>query len=66
MATNSAEGIRWDLNDLFAAHNDPRIEATLTECYARAEAFEKRFRTPMEQSETLTATVVLHALQELE
>ena len=26
MAQNSAQGIRWDLTDLFAAHDDARIE----------------------------------------
>ncbi|HEY3305250.1 MAG TPA: M3 family oligoendopeptidase, partial [Candidatus Binatia bacterium] len=44
MAGNSAEGIRWDLSDLFASHDDPRIEATLRECRARAESFGLRFR----------------------
>ncbi len=34
---NSAEGIRWDLSDLYAAHDDPRIETTLNDCRARAE-----------------------------
>lgn len=44
MAANSAEGVRWDLSDLFAAHDDPRIEATLDECRAWAESFALRFR----------------------
>ena len=44
MANNSAEGIRWDLSDLFTAHDDPQIETTLNDCRARAEKFAERFR----------------------
>ncbi len=44
MPANSAEGIRWNLSDLFASHDDPRIEATLDECRAWAEAFSLRCR----------------------
>jgi oligoendopeptidase F len=66
MALNRAAGIKWDLSDLFSAHDDPRIETTLTKCHARADAFAKRFRTPMEQPETLTSILLLQALEELE
>ena len=66
MSTSSAEGIRWDLNDLFSAHDDPRIEATLKDCHAHAEAFATRFRPAMEHSETLTPDVLLDAIKELE
>src|SRR5687768_1606331 len=66
MATNSAEGIRWNLSDLFAAHDDPQIEATLKNCHGRAEAFAERFRSQMEQPNTLTAGILLQALNELE
>jgi oligoendopeptidase F len=66
MSTSSAEGIRWDLSDLFSSHDDPRIEATLNDCHARAEAFAARFRPAMEHPETLTAAPLLDALKELE
>ena len=66
MSTSSADGIRWDLNDLFSSHDDPRIETTLTDCHARAEAFATRFRPVMEHSETLTADTLLDAIKELE
>src|SRR5688572_4283796 len=66
MATNSAEGIGWDLSDLFAGRDDPKIEATLKNCHGRAEAFAERFRYPMEQPNTLTAGILLQALNELE
>ena len=44
MANNSAEGIRWDLSDLFTAHDDARIEKTLIDCRLQAERFAERFR----------------------
>jgi len=66
MATNSAEGIRWNLSDLYTSHDDPRIDATLRGCHARAEAFAQRFRSAMEQPKTLIAATLLQALNELE
>ena len=66
MSTNSAAGIRWDLRDLFAGHDDPRIDATLRECCGRAEKFAEKFRPLLENSKTLTADAVFDALQELE
>ena len=66
MTTNSAEGIRWDLSDLYAAHDDPRIDLTIKDCYARAERFADRFRALMQDRETLTAESLLQGLRELE
>jgi oligoendopeptidase F len=66
MSTSSAEGIRWDLNDLFSSHDDPWIEATLNDCQARAEASATRFLPLMEHSETLTADALFDAIKELE
>ena len=66
MGSNSAEGIKWNLSDLFAAANDPHIELTLKTCYSRAAAFAKRFRPQMEQPNALTADILLRALDELE
>jgi oligoendopeptidase F len=62
----SAEGIRWDLSDLFSAHDDPRIEATLAECRARADKFSARFRGSISRAGGLTAAELLAALKELE
>ena len=66
MDTNSATGIRWDLTDLYAAHDDPNIAATLKDCQARAEKFAARFRPLMENPKILEAATVLQALEELE
>ena len=66
MGQNSAQGIRWDLSELFAAHDDGRIEEMLNECRARAEAFAGQYRVAMERPETLSADILLNALEELE
>jgi oligoendopeptidase F len=66
MNTNSAEGIRWDLSDLYAAHDDPRIDLTIKDCHARGERFADRFRGLMQARETLTAVSLLQGLRELE
>jgi oligoendopeptidase F len=66
MATQSAEGIRWDLSDLFASHDDARIDSTLSESRTQAEAFAKRFRSAMEHPQTLTADTLSQALRQLE
>jgi oligoendopeptidase F len=65
MAANSAEGIRWDLSDLFVSHDDPRIEETLDECRTQAESFALRLRGKISRAD-LTATELLGALKELE
>jgi oligoendopeptidase F len=66
MTTHSAEGVRWNLTDLFTAHDDPRIEETLKDCHERAEAFEQKFRTVAENPENLKTEVLLSALKTLE
>ncbi len=39
-----AEGIQWDLQELYSAPDDPRIEADLTEARRQAEAFAQKYR----------------------
>lgn len=63
---SSAEGIRWNLNDLFTAADDPQIETTLADCRTRAEAFAKRVRPLMQNPQTLGAEDLLRALADLE
>jgi oligoendopeptidase F len=65
MTTNSAAGIRWNLSDLYLAHDDPKIDETLTDCHVRAERFAERFR-PLMHFDTITADTILRALTELE
>jgi oligoendopeptidase F len=66
MTANSAHGITWDLSDLFSSYDDPRIDATLKECRAQAEAFAQRYRGRIEDADSLTAETVFQALQALE
>jgi oligoendopeptidase F len=63
---SSAAGITWDLTDLFASHDDPRIEATLEECRRRAEAFAARYRGSIHWAGSPSAETLLAGLQELE
>ncbi|NBT96177.1 MAG: hypothetical protein EBT47_14535, partial [Chloroflexi bacterium] len=42
--TASANGVRWDLSDLFAGPDDPKIQASLTALDGDAEAFAVRYR----------------------
>src|SRR5690349_19793213 len=67
MPTNSAEGIRWDLSDLFSSHDDPRIEATLADCRAEAEGFALRYRgkiVSMKPSDLLSAVKQLEQIED--
>jgi oligoendopeptidase F len=66
MTANSADGIKWDLSDLFASHSDPRIESTLAETRKKAESFANRFRPVMANAESLKPGEILDALKELE
>ena len=64
--SSSAEGVRWNLDDLFSGADDPKIEAVLVDCRTRAEAFATRFRPLMENPQTLSADHLHLALAELE
>jgi oligoendopeptidase F len=66
MVTSSAQGIKWNLADLFTAHDDPRIDVTIKHCHTSAAHFAGRFRPLMEKPETLDAETLLQALKELE
>ncbi|HVO94408.1 MAG TPA: M3 family oligoendopeptidase, partial [Terriglobales bacterium] len=65
MVSNSADGIKWNLSDLYTSYEDPQIDATLKDCHDRAAAFAARFRIPMEEPRTITAELLLEALNEL-
>lgn len=65
MANNSAAGIRWDLSDLFAAHDDGKIASTLNNCRTSAEKFAGRYRATLENPATLSAATLHAALEEL-
>jgi oligoendopeptidase F len=58
-----AEEIYWDLSDLYASPDDPRIEADMQEVDRRAQAFEKKYRGKVA---SLDVEGLLEAMQELE
>ena len=66
MTTNSAEGIRWDLSDLFSSYDDPRIDTTLNDCRTRAETLSRRFRDTINVPEGPAPEHLLQGLKELE
>ncbi|MEE9608976.1 MAG: M3 family oligoendopeptidase [Myxococcota bacterium] len=58
-----AAGVRWDLSDLYAGPDDPRIDADLDRALEQARAFEKRRRGGVGE---LTAAELARAVDELE
>jgi oligoendopeptidase F len=66
MASNSAEGIRWDLSDLFSSHDDARVKSVLDDCRKRAEGFSADFRDTISKPGGPAPERLLRALQELE
>ena len=64
--TFSAAGVRWDLGDLFASYDDPRIETTLTDCHKRAQAFAQQYRGTIAVAGGPGPEHLLDAIQELE
>jgi oligoendopeptidase F len=64
--TSSAAGVVWDLRDLFAAHDDPRIGATLQSVQEQAEAFSQRYRGTINVPGGPAASHLLEGLRILE
>ncbi len=44
MAENFAKGVRWDLGDLYASIDDPKLQRDLETATAKAQAFEKKYK----------------------
>jgi oligoendopeptidase F len=67
--TSSADGVAWDLKDLYAGVDDPRIDADLDEAQKRAEKFEKAYRGKIaagpRKAALAAAVTELEALSEL-
>jgi oligoendopeptidase F len=68
-ASSSAQGVAWDLSDLYAGPDDPRIDADLEEAQRRAEWFESAYRgkvaAGMRKAALATAVAELESLYEL-
>ena len=60
-----AEGITWNLSDLYLNLEDPQIEKDFKDAFSKAESFEERYRGKI-NSETITPLFLLEAVKELE
>jgi oligoendopeptidase F len=68
MATQafSSADIRWDLGDLFASVDDPKIEISLRDALAQAQAFALKYRNTINVSGGPPPAHLLAAIQESE
>ena len=62
----AAVGVTWDLSDLFAGADDPKINETLDAAKQDAEAFAQRYRGQVNTPGGPKAETLLKALQEYE
>lgn len=60
-----AEGIKWNLNDLYKGLNDKRIKADLKLIHLNSKKFEKKYRNKI-KSNNLAANTLLNALKGIE
>jgi oligoendopeptidase F len=64
--TSSADGVAWDLADLYDAPDDSRINRDLDEARKRAQAFETAYRGKIDVPGGPAPALLREALQELE
>jgi oligoendopeptidase F len=64
--TSSADGVRWNLADLYHASDDESIEHDLTQALRRAQDFEKAYRGKISSPAGPPADLLLAAVKELE
>lgn len=64
-AKTGAEGVKWDLSDLYESVDDPKIERDIRSAFRRAEAFEKKYRGKI-NTNRLSAATLLNCIKELE
>jgi oligoendopeptidase F len=63
---SSAAGVAWDLGDLYAGIDDPKIDQDLQTALQRAEAFEAAYRGKINAPGGPPADLLAAAMQELE
>ena len=61
-----AETVRWDLSDLFASPDDPRIEQTLTREMERAKNFETKYKGKVATLEPQEFATMMRELEDYE
>jgi oligoendopeptidase F len=64
--TSSADGVAWDLGDLYAGPDDPRLAQDLDAALRRAQAFETAYRGKVATEAGPLPELLLAALRELE
>src|SRR5262249_9254325 len=64
--TSSANGIAWNLQDLYAGLDDPQIARDLESALVRAQKFEADYRGKIETAQDSAAGMLRAALDELE
>ncbi len=64
--SSSADGVRWDLNDLYRGADDPAITADIQQALERAKQFEQAYRGKIDVPGGPSAELLLSALTELE
>jgi oligoendopeptidase F len=64
--SSSADGVRWDLDDLYHGVDDPRIQGDLDAAQQRAQAFETAYRGKINVPGGPSADLLHTALVELE
>jgi oligoendopeptidase F len=64
--TSSADGVSWDLSDLYQGPDDPRIAQDLETALQRARAFESAYRGKIDVEGGPAPALLLTALNELE
>src|SRR6185369_6164851 len=63
---SSADGVAWNLNDLYSGLEDDRITQDLDKAMSRAEAFEAAYRDKINVEGGPSADLLLAAVRELE
>src|SRR5436853_2284239 len=64
--SNTAAGVAWDLRDLYAGLDDPKINADLAAARSAAEAFEKKYRGKISTLTAESAEFLWQSCRELE
>jgi oligoendopeptidase F len=64
--SSSADGVTWNLDDLYRGVDDPQIERDLSEALRRAQTFESTYRNKIDVPGGPAAPFLLAALQALE
>ena len=64
--TTGAEDVRWNLTDLYASADDPKIEANLSRELERAREFEKRYKGKIASLDPKSFATMMDELSEYE